>query len=280
MYTTLSLFFVALAASAQPAAAKAPLENQAVLTIRYEGRARTYSLEELLHHKSAVILKLYDQAAYRGQVLKVIAVPITALFQGIPIAKDETIEFDTTDGFSSSLNQERLLNKNPAKAIAYLAIEDPQNPWQHLGKSLKSAGPLYLVWENPQASKVSQEEWPYQLSSFTIKESIEKRFPAILPMVDVDNHSPVRKGFQVFLKNCFACHTLNGAGNSTMGPDLNQPYSPTEYFKESYLRLLIRNPQRLRHWDKAKMSEFSQESLSDQELDSLITYLKHMASSR
>ena len=65
-----------------------------------------------------------------------------------------------------------------------------------------------------------------------------------------------------------------------MGPDLNMPHNPTEYFQPGYLRKLIRDPQSLRQWPQAKMPGFTESVLSEQELDALLAYLGHMAKRR
>ncbi|MCX7079801.1 MAG: cytochrome c, partial [Pseudomonas sp.] len=90
-------------------------------------------------------------------------------------------------------------------------------------------------------------------------------------------NDPVNQGFALFQKNCLACHRLNGAGDAQFGPDLNIPFSPTEYFGTDFLKRYIRDPQSLRHWPQAKMPGFSATVLPDAELDLLMGYLKHMA---
>ncbi|MNP11251.1 hypothetical protein D3C76_1034280 [compost metagenome] len=62
-----------------------------------------------------------------------------------------------------------------------------------------------------------------------------------------------------------------------MGPDLNIPFSPTEYLSGDFLRRYIRDPQSLRQWPQAKMPGFDQAVLPDAELDKLVAYLRHMA---
>ena len=244
------------------------------------GQTRTLTRTELLAHKSLETLTMTDKAAYAGQTLTFKALPLTALFEGLHIAPGMTIEFDSLDGFSASLDPKLLLNSDPKGSLAYLAVEEPEHPWPALGKGKLSAGPLYLVWKNPELSHVGQEQWPYQLRSFTIQAPIEERFPAILPDPKLAADHPVRTGFKLFTKNCFACHTLNDQGNGRLGPDLNEPCSPTEYLHEEYLRMLVRNPQSLRHWKGSRMSAFSPTALPDPDLDKIIAYLKHKAAQR
>lgn len=240
---------------------------------------RRWTRRELLDHPGLETLTLNQGDAFEGGALRCRAVPIQSLFDGLVPKGDVSIEFDSLDGFSASLDPRLLLSQAPERALAYLAIEDPQSPWPPLRKG-GSAGPFYLVWKNPQASDVGPEQWPYQLRSFSIQPPVASRFPGLLPQADLAADHPVRQGYEVFLKNCFACHTLNLEGNARLGPDLNQPHSPVEYMQPEFLRRLIRDPQSLRHWKGSKMSGFSVEQLSDPELDSLLAYLGHMAKLR
>lgn len=254
--------------------------NDPVLSIRSQNKTFTFTVKELLHHPAAQQLTLDHEGAYPKIRITVQAIPLAALFKDISINKGQTVEFDTLDGFSSSLDPQLLLNTDPHQATAYLAIEDPDHPWPALSKSGKSAGPLYLVWKNPSQSHIGQEQWPYQLRSFSVKEPLSHRFPKLQPARQLPPNAPERRGYHLFIKHCFACHTLNGEGGAQMGPDLNLPHSPTEYLKEPYLRLLIRNPQNLRNWKGSKMSSFSIKALPEDDLNDLLTYLKHMAAQR
>ena len=65
-----------------------------------------------------------------------------------------------------------------------------------------------------------------------------------------------------------------------MGPDLNQPMSPVEYFQGPALRRYIRNPSSVRTWPDQKMPGFLPEQLSDVQMDGLLAYLEHMAQRR
>ena len=81
----------------------------------------------------------------------------------------------------------------------------------------------------------------------------------------------------MFQRTCLACHTLNGAGASQLGPDLNIPYGPTEYLRADLLRAYLRDPQSLRRWPQAKMPGFTRQALPDADLDAVLAYLRHMA---
>ena len=53
----------------------------------------------------------------------------------------------------------------------FYAFEDPANPWPPLSGTTVSAGPFYLVWEQPERSGVGSEQWPYQLATLAGVES-------------------------------------------------------------------------------------------------------------
>ncbi len=66
-----------------------------------------------------------------------------------------------------------------------------------------------------------------------MKFSAEKAYSKILPA----KTSKEYKGFKVYLKHCSSCHSINGLGEAELGPDLNKPMNPTEYFHEMALRI-------------------------------------------
>lgn len=251
-----------------------------VLTIEWKGGKVEFSASELLAHPETEMIPFEGGGSYGGGTLKMQAIPVGVLFTDVPLDRVEAVEFESTDGFASFLEPELLFSDDPDAPRALVAIEDPADPWPPLRPGEPSAGPFYLVWQNAPPSLVGQEQWPYQLRYFRLSAAVEERFPGLLPDPALPADDPVRSGQKVFLRNCFACHTLNGEGNSQMGPDLNQPYSPTEYLAEGFLRRLVRDPQSLRHWPESKMSAFSESSLPDSELDQLILYLEHMAVQR
>jgi mono/diheme cytochrome c family protein len=248
------------------------------VTVQTPKKTVAFSRSELLKRADAEPLVVANDPGYKGAPMKYKAVPAWKLFSGLDIAPDAIVQFKCLDGFSAPLITERLLSSSESGSIAYVAIEDPARPWPPVKPGSKaSAGPFYLVWKNPHLSKVSQSEWPYQLAGFEVKPSLKESFPKIFPDDKLKPEDSVARGFRVFTKNCFACHTINKAGESQIGPDLNVPFNPTEYMSEKHLRILIRNPQNLRHWPQSKMQGFAEKDLGAQELDQLISYLKHMA---
>jgi mono/diheme cytochrome c family protein len=251
-----------------------------VLTVKSGAVERKFLRTELLSRSSRREVKVKDPS-YKGQPMTYSAIPVVDLFKGINIPDDAVIVFKCLDGFSAPLEKHRLLNPNPSDAVAYIAIERADEKWPRLKKNEpRTPAPFYLIWQNPEKSKIGPEEWPYQLSGFEIKASIAEAYPGLAPDKSVPEKGFVQRGYKGFIKHCFACHTLNGEGTSNVGPDLNSPFSPIDYLKPEFLRILVRNPQDLRKWPGAKMQGFSKQALPEEELEDIISYLKHMSQRR
>ncbi|WEN14394.1 cytochrome c [Rhodanobacter sp. AS-Z3] len=231
----------------------------------------TWQTAALLKRDDVRTIEVPDDVAFH-RAMHYQAVPLTALLHGIQAS--DHLQFVASDGFAAEIPAALLLNRKGS--VAWLAIEDPAQPWPAL-PGHGSAAPFYVVWTQPQAAGVSSEQWPYQLASIRKLAAMSARFPALQPDPALPANSPVRQGFSVFQRTCLACHTLNGEGDAQVGPDLNIPHNPTEYLRADLLRAFIRNPQSLRRWPQAKMHGFDRNALTDADLDAVLAYLRHMA---
>jgi len=245
------------------------------LTVSVGGRAQKFSQEMLLANPAAVSITVPQDVAYKRS-MTYRAVPVSVLLAGVQ--RDDSLRFVASDGFAATLAAAPLLATADDAPRAYLAIEPANAPWPPLKAGSKdTAGPFYLVWLRPERGRISSEQWPYQIARIDDVAPIAVRFPALAPAANVSASDPVRHGFTVFGTNCLPCHTLNLAGDARIGPDLNVPFSPTEYMREDFLRQQVRNPQSVRVWPQAKMPGFNVEAISDRELDDLLAYLYYMA---
>ena len=263
------LFTISLLTLASAFANVKPKEP--ILTVQTPKETKSFTLSQLEKRDDVEAITVTNDPAYPNQTRTYNAVKAASLFEDIKIDDDSIIQFKALDGFSAPLTKIRLLNKDESKSIAYIAIESKKDKWPELKPGKPSAGPFYLIWKNPELSKIGTEEWPFMLAGFEIKDSLEKTYPKIVP------DPRFTPGLNVFVKNCFACHTMNGNGTSQIGPDLNIPMNPTEYLRETAFKKLIRNPSDVRTWPNAVMKGFSKDVLSDEDLDNLILYLKDMA---
>lgn len=242
----------------------------AELVVELTSGTRTLSSAELLAHPQLRKIEVPADVTYK-RAMRYSAVPLAVLLEGV--VPGDHLQAVALDGFAAELAAAPLLASDGSRA--WLAVEDPGEPWPTLGRNKPSAGPFYLVWENPQAAGIGPEQWPFQLVRIRQLNSLAERFPALLPAADAS--ARVQAGFTQFQKHCLACHRLNGAGDSQFGPDLNLPFNPTEYFAGDFLARYIREPQSLRKWPQGRMPGFSATVLSDQDLGALISYLQHMA---
>lgn len=247
--------------------------HAADLSIETGRGAHSWSTAQLLARPDLQNVTVPSDVAFHRN-MQYRAIPLRALLPDLK--HGDRLRFVASDGFSIDIPADVILNR--AGAEAWLAIEDPRQPWPSLPGNKGDAGPFYVVWTHPTAANISTEQWPYQLTRIQRTQDAAIRFPATAPEASLPANSPIRHGYAVFQRTCFACHTLNGEGDAQMGPDLNIPHSPTEYLSNDMLRAFIRNPQSLRRWPEGKMFGFpTQASLSDADLDALLAYLHYMA---
>lgn len=244
----------------------------AELKIELGSRSVTYQTAALLQRPDARTIDIPADVAFQ-RPMRYRAVPLKALLDGITPA--DQLQFVASDGFAAEIPAALIFGQRGGNA--WLAIEDPAQPWPALPGAHGRAGPFYVVWTHPAAAGVGPEQWPYQLASIRRMDSVAQRFPAIVPDPALPASSEVRRGFVVFQHTCFACHTINGEGDARLGPDLNLPHNPTEYLRADLLRAYIRDPQSLHRWPQARMPGFDRHALSDADLDAVLAYLRHMA---
>ena len=259
------LFFSPSSASADPE-----------LDIIIGGQTRHFGRDELLRRPDVAQVAVANDIAY-GKAMNYLAVPVAALLAGLNPLQNAVIESVALDGFAAQLPLELLTNTDPAKAVAWLAIEPDHPSWPMLPGKAESAGPFYIVWTGAAVAKIRSEQWPYQLKRLASQASPLERWPALnvdpaLPATD-----PLRAGLALYKTQCLPCHTLNGAGAGTQGPDLNQPMNPTRYMTRDGLHALIRDPKSVRSWPNMQMPGFAADQMSDREIDLIIGYLTHMA---
>ncbi len=245
------------------------------LTLTVGGRTQKHTTATLLAHPAATTINVPQDVAYK-KPMTYRAVPASVLLTGLP--REDTVRFVAGDGFAASVPAALLLASTEDAPRAYIAIEPANAPWPPLkaGEN-RTAGPFYLVWLRTERGRISPEQWPYQIATIEEVAPIAVRFPGLAPAVGVPINDPVRRGFAVFTANCLPCHTLNLLGDARVGPDLNVPFSPTEYMREDFLRVQVRNPQALRSWPGSKMPGFDINAISERELDDLLAYLYYMA---
>jgi mono/diheme cytochrome c family protein len=239
------------------------------------GKKQTLSTEQLLARADATTIHVPDDVTYH-RTMTYRAVPLRALLGTARLPSDQEIQITGTDGFVTHVPASLLFNDAKPHATAWLAIEPANAPWPRAPGD-GDIGPFYVVWTDAAASHVKSEQWPYKVDAIRIASTLAATWPQIGVGKNVPADSPIRNGQTIFATQCMPCHKMNGAGDASMGPDLNIPHNPTEYFQPWVLRQFIRDPKSVRAWPDMKMHGFDRSAMSDADIDAVIAYLLYMA---
>jgi mono/diheme cytochrome c family protein len=253
------------------------LAQEPLLEVKNGDQSRLWTRENLLKHADARDILVTKDVAYQRE-MHYRAVPFTSLLP--QVAQMESVQFIALDGFVANIAGSVL----GGKGQAYIAVEPKQGDWPPLDpknpNKTASAGPFYLVWLSPEKAKIGSEQWPYQIGKISMAAPLQVRFPQLLPKTGTANYQMALRGMRVYLANCAVCHKMNGGGDAQIGPDLNLPMNPTEYFQEQALRKLVRHPSAVRSWPQSQMPGFDEKTVSESQLNELLFYFKAMAASR
>ena len=245
------------------------------LTIRDGARTVTLARADLLARPDVARVTVPRDIGYRAR-MEFRAVPLAALLEGFAFGADEVVEVVATDGYAAAIPRDLVFAGGAGASTAWLASEPPGEGWPSLPGKDVSAGPYYVVWLDPKASGIRSEQWPYMVAEIRAAPAPAARWPEIGVDAALAVDDPARAGLRLFVTQCMACHTMNGAGSAEMGPDLNLPMNPVEYFRADVLPRYLRNPASVRAWPDQKMAGFEPDQLSDHEIDQVIAYLAHM----
>lgn len=130
-----------------------------------------FDLSEILKREDLEEITILNDPGYGYTTMKYTAVQASRLLKGLNISKSATFKFICLDGFSASVPATKILNNSSKQAVAYIAIEDPKNPWPPVKPGKPSAGPFYLVWLRPELSGIVTNDWPFQVKNIEILES-------------------------------------------------------------------------------------------------------------
>lgn len=240
------------------------------LELHFPNQKQVVPRSELLKNPAIRTIVIPEDVAYK-RTMTYRALPLKAVVRNLEQAK--AVQFKAQDGFVATLPASLLTGASQP----WIAIETPNAPWPELKPGGHSAGAFYLVWLSPERSGVGPEQWPYQIASISAAQALPETHPQILPEPSLPKDSAEYRGLQVYSTHCASCHRINGGGEASIGPDLNLPFNPTEYFQPAFLRRYIRDPASVRSWSGMTMPGFPQTVISDPQLNDLLAYLRSMA---
>ena len=256
----------------------APLAHRLVeaapLSVEAAGAVRQIDAATLAARPDAVDLELVPDPNYKAP-MRYRVVPLATLARELGLTDADTLEAVASDGFAAQLPGRLVLQQADTGPRAWLAIELPAEPWPPLPGKPASAGPFYVVWSDD--TGIGPEQWPYMVVKLARRQPPEQRWPQMAVSAELPADHPARRGLAHYVMHCMACHKLDGAGEATIGPDLQQPMNPVQYLQPQALRQLIRNPASVRDWPDRAMPGFAPDQLPDAELDELLAYLGHLA---
>lgn len=247
----------------------------ATLEISFGGDTRLFTRGELLKRSDVQDLSVAHDVAY-GRPMTYKAVPLLDLLGGPVNTSFDVVEARASDGFVAQIPVSLINGAATGGSVPWVAIEDPAAPWPMLPKKTINAGPFYLVWQYGDRSDVGPEQWPFKLTHLTGERAPWLRWPQ-MAVAEGEANAPARRGMHVFVKNCLACHQIDGAGDATIGPDMAKPMSPVDYMTPLGLRQLLRDPTKVRDWPGQQMFGYGEDVISDSELDDLIVYLGYFS---
>ena len=208
---------------------------------------------------------------YYGKAKRYVACPLANVL-ALGFGRSEAIAgqdvlLRATDGYTRSVAGDQLLL--PGVHLAFADADHPDEGFHPIGRRQLDPAPFYMIWEGEGRSDTSAWPWPYQLVEIEIA-PFAQRFPHTVP-TGAAKDSPVYRGWELFQRECFSCHAINGEGGK-VGPDLNVPQSITAYRPEAQIRAFVRNPRTFRYTTMP-----SHEHLGDADLDDLLAYLGRMS---
>ncbi|MCW5867850.1 MAG: c-type cytochrome [Candidatus Eremiobacteraeota bacterium] len=238
------------------------------LEMRQSGRVQArFSLAELKKIATPTTLRL--DAGTRNYWVVPVKPLLEKVYGARAYGEDITFLFVCRDGYRSPVKAEEL-----RVLPAYLAFASSDGKPFELEK--KPLGPFYLVWDSEKyPERKLGGNWPYQVVAID-RANFSQAYAATLP--PPKSSAQVQHGFAVFRKKCLSCHQINGQGGS-MGIDLNQPVSVTEYIKKPYLHKIISDPSKVR--GRATMPALDPKfPQREQAIKDIIAYLEAKAAQR
>ena len=208
---------------------------------------------------------------YYGRTKRFLACPLARVlaigFGDASGVAGQDVLLRAIDGYTRSVAGDQLLIEG-----AFLAFEDADREaggFDEIDRRQVDPAPFYMIWQGEGRNDTAAWPWPYQLRTIEIA-PFETRFPHTIP-VGAEPASAERRGFALFRRECFSCHSINGEGGK-VGPDLNVPQSIVAYRPAGQIRAFIRNPRTFRYTTMPPHLH-----LGEAELDDLLAYFTAMS---
>lgn len=255
-----------------------PNENEPALTIKSKFQNSYLARSKILSLKGVTHIRLDNNRAYPKIEMTYTVIKICELLKPYGIKPKDTLEFIAADHFSVLIPAQKIMSCDKNSSIAYLAIE-PTQKWPLLRYNTgTTAGPFDVVWLYPEKSYISDEYWAWSVIKIVVHTKLSSKLvPASPTAQDKILQGHLKNGYEKYISHCAGCHSINHIGKGTIGPDLNIPKNPVEYYpNDDLLKKFIRDPQSVRIIKYDRMSGSNEKFLSDTDLNDLILYFHYM----
>ena len=248
--------------------------SEATLTIESKKGNFSFTRSSLLSMKNITHVIMSNNRAYPGIIINYNAIKLCDLLKPFPIKPADMLEFIAADKFSVLIPANKVLSCDKNSAIGYLAIE-PVKKWPLLNnKTNTTAGPFDVIWTNPEKSYISNEYWAWSVVKITHHKKLDPKIFMTKPSI---RDMQIINGYDVYMSHCAGCHSINKMGKGMIGPDLNIPKNPVEYYpNDTTLKKFIRDPQSVRIIKNDRMSGSGEDFLKNPDLNDLISYFHYM----
>lgn len=182
----------------------------------------------------------------------------------------EFVKVLTTTGYSPMIEVYKFLNRK-----AYLTYKRADNkPFTMMSgykDVISNMGPFYLVWEEDYKKDAAKrrDHWPFKITGFRLVDKVPQRL--------VPNKKTLENeywGYQNFVKQCIACHSIDGFGSSKNGELISS--GVVDKLSDKFFKAFISDPKSVR--PKSRMDPFPLKiDIREQRISNIVSYLRFLS---
>lgn len=183
------------------------------------------------------------------------------------------IKVDTEDKYSPIIEMYKFEERKPFLAYAR-ADQSTFTTIKVYKDKVINLGPFYLIWEEDYKKDAAKrrDHWPYKVTGFSL---VNEPPQHLRPGVDADEN--IVWGYKNFLKQCIACHRIDGFGGTKSIELISNGLIKKK--TDDYLFKFISNPRKVN--PKSKMEPFPTKiDIRKKRITNIIQYLRYLQSAK
>jgi mono/diheme cytochrome c family protein len=249
------LFFIWVEASAQ--------------TIHFDN-GKTFKLEELKKNYKTQRVSTYNYYINRSEAYY--AFDMKKILQDVYGNKPKEffgIQVSTTDKYTPIIEMYKFQERNPYLAYAR-ADQKPFTTIKAYKDRVIQLAPFYLIWEEDYKKDAAKRKnhWPYKVTGFSLVNE-----PPLALRPSKKDSKDIIWGYKNYIKQCIACHQLNGFGGKKGGELLSSGIIKKR--SDKYLAKFIDYPRKVN--PKATMDPFPLKiDIRKKRIKNIVQYLRYL----